>query len=176
MLGSGPLPKGAAIKMDARVSFVFATSVATSGGTYEVYPLSGVTLRVRIYRSDGTVLVNRSGTVRTAADGRTHSGSVSVNATVNEAGIYYAQLILEGKTTGSGTAAGSATATVGASGSVQLGFANQTVLGNDGLMSMWGESALLVNGDGVHMRSGAYEFIVRRDGIYKKANGVETAI
>lgn len=166
------LNAGAAVKMAVRVSFVYDTRVETSSpGIYDSYPLSG-SVRVRVYSTAGTVLCNRSVALRTT-DGRTHVGELSLNETVKTAGVYVAKVYLEGTTTGSESDAGSATATVSATGSVQLGYADQTVMGSDGFMTKWGNAALLARAGEVHAKVGTTELVVLESGIKAIVNGKE---
>lgn len=167
------LNAGAAVKMAVRVSFVYDTRVETSSpGIYDSYPLSG-SVRVRVYSTAGTVLCNRSVALRTT-DWRTHVGELSLNETVKTAGVYVAKVYLEGTTTGSGSDVGSATATVSAMGSVQLGYADQTVMGSDGFMTKWGDAALLARAGEVHMKVGTTELVVLESGVKVVVNGKET--
>ena len=167
------LNAGAAVKMAVRVSFVYDTRVETSSpGIYDSYPLSG-SVRVRVYSTAGTVLCNRSVALRTT-DGRTHVGEISLNETVKTAGVYVAKVYLEGTTTGSGSDVGTASASVSATGSVQLGYADQTVMGSDGFMTKWGDAALLARAGEVHMKVGTTELVVLESGVKVVVNGKET--
>ena len=173
-VGTGTLDAGAAIKMTASVGFVFDAHAATgTPGIYDVYPLSG-TLRVRIYRvSDNATLCSRTSAIGTS-DGINHSATLSLNETVKSAGVYRAVISVEGSTTASGTTAGTAAVTVGATGNVQLGYADQTIMGSDGFMTKWGNAALLARAGEIHAKVGTTEFLVLENGIKAIVNGKET--
>lgn len=163
------LGAGAAVKLTVSAGFYFDTREEGDPGVYDVVPLRG-RLRVRVYSSGGTVLCNRSVTLR-STDGMNHTGTLTLNETVKTAGVYYGKVYVESDTTGSGSAAGTATVSVTAGGSVQLGYADQTILGNDGLMSKWGNAALLVRNGEVHMKVGSTELVVAEDGVKAVAGG-----
>lgn len=163
------LGAGAAVKLTVSAGFYFDTREEGDPGVYDVVPLRG-RLRVRVYSSGGTVLCNRSVTLR-STDGMNHTGTLTLNETVKTAGVYYGKVYVESDTTGSGSSAGTATVSVTAGGSVQLGYADQTILGNDGLMSKWGNAALLVRNGEVHMKVGSTELVVAEDGVKAVAGG-----
>ena len=63
------------------------------------------------------------------------------------------------------------TASVTIDGTAYNAFESTTVLGNDGLLSVWDKIGFLVNKDKVVMRAGSVIFRVTTSGIEKSTNG-----
>lgn len=174
-IGSGNLPVGATVNITGSIYSEFPLI----NDDLEGFPLLGANARLQIYeRQSGTIIFDKKATLGYDGDKwKDHSAKISANVTIPKAGEYRGNLMLEGDGTEGPTYEMTvATATAKVEGNVQLGFADQTVLGNDGLLTKWGDAALLVNANGPHLKAGNCELLVTASGIYKRINGTQTAL
>lgn len=163
-IGSSNLPVGATVNITASIYSEFPLI----NDDMEGFPLLGTNARLQIYeRQSGTIIFDKKAPLGYDGDKwKDHWAKISANVTIPKAGEYRGNLILEGDGTEGPTYEMTAvTATAKVEGSVQLGFSNQTVLGNDGLLSKWDETAWLVRSGEVHAKVGTTEFVVLPNGI-----------
>lgn len=163
-IGSSNLPLGATVNITASIYSEFPLI----NDDLEGFPLLGTNARLQIYeRQSGTIIFDKKAPLGYDGDQwKDHWAKISANVTIPKAGEYRGNLILEGDgTEGPTNEMTVATATAKVEGSVQFGFSNQTVLGNDGLLSKWNETAWLVRSGEVHAKVGTTEFVVLPNGI-----------
>lgn len=163
-IGSSNLPVGATVNITASIYSEFPLI----NDDMEGFPLLGANARLQIYeRQSGTIIFDKKAPLGYDGDQwKDHWAKISANVTIPKAGEYRGNLILEGDgTEGPTNEMTVATATAKVEGSVQFGFSNQTVLGNDGLLSKWNETAWLVRSGEVHAKVGTTEFVVLPNGI-----------
>lgn len=182
--GEATLPKGSGLS--GRVSLSFEKRLATSGGviTQDVsFSPVEVTL---LLKGQDTPVARWTGAFRTSGQGTSHihTASVSFSHTTESDGEYTMRVAVRGSDT-PGADAGVAACAVKQTGRVALGFEQQTVLGNDGLLSVWpgvdGNSAAMLvrgkNADGGAAQGGflvgGYGLRVTEAGFEKTLNGGE---
>lgn len=169
-IGSSNLPLGATVNITASIYSEFPLI----NDDLEGFPLLGANARLQIYeRQSGTIIFDKKAPLGYDGDQwKDHWAKISANVTIPKAGEYRGNLILEGDgTEGPTNEMTVATATAKVEGSVQFGFSNQTVLGNDGLLSKWNETAWLVRSGEVHAKVGTTELVVLPNGIKAIVSG-----
>lgn len=161
----GNLSKGTTIKVSADVSVGFSASGA------DVNRLDG-SVFCEVYRKSGsTPLDVVSRTMALSSQSGSFGETVAINTVVEKAGTYYVRWGV--KASGKfGDTAGSASV------SVKPGICrtesvikSQTILGNDGLLSAWGNAALLVRDNVAGFMCGNYGLRVTASGIQATETG-----
>lgn len=182
--GEATLPKGS--NLSGRVSLSFEKRLDTSEGliTQDV-SFSPVEVTLLLNGQD-TPVARWTGAFRTSGYGTSHihTASVSFSHTTESEGEYTLRIAVRGSDALGGDA-GVAACTVKQTGRVTLGFEQQTVLGNDGLLSVWpgldGKSAAMLvrgkNADGGAAQGGflvgGYGLRITEAGFEKTLNGGE---
>jgi hypothetical protein len=107
-------------------------------------------------------------------DGYTATASIYIaGSSIHTAASYFVEVTIpQSASYGETTTKKSLTAAILVKGYVQQSYAQRTLLGSDGLLSVWGNSGILANSNGIMMRAGSVGLWVSTEGIKKLSDGL----
>lgn len=164
----GVFEEGETLRLSATIGFV-----SPIAGTPGVATQINGTAFFKVYKSDNSLKPVASITKALKYEsGNSWQAAFAVNVVIPSKGTYYVQSgIKPAMTSGGIETVGQASSYLEYNGTATLGIASQSILGNDGLVSVWGETALLVRKEMVGMMRGLTGVRISHLGIELTTNG-----
>lgn len=166
----GSFSAGERLRLSASVSF--NSPVASTGGT--AVEIDG-TADLAISRNRGSLApieIERQTVRLTNAGGVRWTAAFSIDVVMPADGVYYISGGVNPiSVSGAVETVGIASTSLGFEGTATLGVASQSVLGNDGLVSVWGNAAMLIRKEMVGMMFGRVGLRITGKGIEVTAQG-----
>lgn len=166
----GSFSAGERLRLSASVSF--NSPVASTGGT--AVEIDG-TADLAISRNRGSLApieIERQTVRLTNAGGVRWTAAFSIDVVMPADGVYYISGCVNPiSVSGAVETVGIASTGLGFEGTATLGVASQSILGNDGLVSVWGNAAMLIRKEMVGMMFGRVGLRITNNGVEMTSSG-----